>query len=93
MCLSLLIDKRTQDYEKHKLEEIRFRRLAYYASSWLDHKGKTWNDLYPLPWEIEERQKIDKDMAAMAALELQKRLQGKALRKIKKDGIRSKSRL
>lgn len=93
IALSVLIDKRTQDFEKYKIEEIRFRRLAFYSSSWLDHKGKTWKDLYPLPWEGEERQKVDKDTAAMAALELQRRLAGKAPRKIKKDGIRSKSRL
>ena len=58
----------------------------------MDHKGKGFADLYPLPWEVEEHKKLDKDTAAMAAIELQKRLQGKAERKLKKDGIMTKAR-
>lgn len=88
MAISILMDKRQQDYERFKIEEIRHRRLAFYASSWLNHKGKTVNDLYPLPWEGVEKDKVDKDTAAMAALELQKRLQGKSPRKRRSDGFK-----
>lgn len=93
LALSILVDKRNQEFERYKIEEIRLRRANYYSSSWFDHKGKKWQDLYPLPWEGEERTKVDLDTAAMAALELQRRLQGKAPRKVKKDGIRSRARL
>lgn len=88
LAISMLMDKRQQEWEKFKIEEIRLRRLAFYSSMWLDHKGKSANDLYPLPWEGEEKVKLDKDTAAMAALELQKRLSGNKPRKKKNDGFK-----
>jgi len=92
LAITVLLDKRTQIYEQFKIEEIRARRIAFFASQWLDHKGKGFSDLYPLPWEVDEHKKLDKDTAAMAALELQRRLQGKVDRKMKKDGITTKAR-
>lgn len=77
IAMAILNRKRELDYDKFRVEEIRLRRLCYYSSSWFNHKGKTPEDLYPIIGEGKEVEAMDKDTANMAALELQKRLDGK----------------
>lgn len=75
MSISILVQKRAIVYEEYKIWEERARRLAFYGSSWLDHKGKSSVDLYPLPWEGKTAAAVmDKDTAEIAANELQKKL-------------------
>lgn len=74
MAVSVLSQKRVIVYEEFKIEEERIRKLCFYGSSWMDHKGKTSSDLYPLPWEGKDAPAVDKGVAEVAAIDLQERL-------------------
>ena len=77
MALSMLNHKRALENDRMMMTAEADRMRNYYASSWLDHKGKGVTDLYPLPWEYEQKDSVDVDTAHAAALELQRRLNEK----------------
>jgi len=72
LALSVVMDKRTLDYEQFKIQEERARRICFYGSMWLDHKGKSASDLYPLPWETKNaKENLDKDVAELTIMDFQ----------------------
>lgn len=75
MAVTVVAEKRSLIYEQFKIEEERVRRLCFYGSSWLDHKGKTSSDLYPMPWEVKNRkEKVAKDVAELTIQDFQERI-------------------
>lgn len=69
--------RRIIDYQETKVTELRIRKLSFFASSMLDHKGKTPKDLYPLWFEGKNAEKVSVDTGALMANELQRRLNKK----------------
>lgn len=63
VAISTLNHHREMQFEKHKIEEVRVRRLCYFSSTMTDHKDTKPDELYPLPWEHTKYQPIEKNTA------------------------------
>ena len=77
LALSILGYQRSVEWEKFKSEETRYRRLAFFASTTMDHKNKTDSDLYPFPWEGVQNEPATFDQGMMAMKRLQEELNAK----------------
>lgn len=76
-AISMVNHRRAVDLQRFRDEWERARQISFYSSQMLNQKGRSAADLFPFPWEGEQRETISPEEGMMVAMELQKRINKK----------------